>query len=204
MDAMEEFEKLDEECEIYLDMQDDPESKPEDFYEAFKNMCLRHNDKSMIPYSVFCSMIEDCVSCEEYYMQMLMDVYSTHVIGEDFLDVLQQLIDDGYCDEYQKKTHEMIKDHVKDGYVIAYRGEFAAKGHNNLPYTESVSYSLDYQHAEFFATRFKMLGLTRSVVYTVKVPVEDVLAYIERENEVVCLPISRGGKMTVIKEESKL
>ena len=49
-----------------------------------------------------------------------------------------------------------------------------------------------------------MLPLTKSVVYTVKVPVEDVLAYIDREDEVVCLPICMGGKMEVIKEESFL
>ena len=49
-----------------------------------------------------------------------------------------------------------------------------------------------------------MLSLTKSVVYTVKVPVKDVLAYIEREDEVVCLPICRGGNMEVIKEESFL
>jgi hypothetical protein len=49
-----------------------------------------------------------------------------------------------------------------------------------------------------------MLSLTKSVVYTVKVPVKDVLAYIEREDEVVCLPICMGGNMEVIKEESFL
>ena len=57
----------------------------------------------------------------------------------------------------------------------------------------------------FFATRFRgSLQLKKSVVYTVKVPIEDVVAYIERENEVVCIPVSRGGKMEVIKEESML
>ena len=63
---------------------------------------------------------------------------------------------------------------------------------------------MDYEEAKFFATRFKMLPLTKSIVYTVKVPVEDVLAYIDREDEVVCLPICMGGKMEVIKEESFL
>ena len=49
-----------------------------------------------------------------------------------------------------------------------------------------------------------MLPLVKSIVYTVKVPVEDVLAYIDREDEVVCLPICMDGKMQVIKEESFL
>lgn len=49
-----------------------------------------------------------------------------------------------------------------------------------------------------------MLPLEKSVVYTVKVPLEDVLAYIEREDEVVCLPICMGGKMEIIEEESFL
>lgn len=88
--------------------------------------------------------------------------------------------------------------------MIAYRGEYATEKHNNLDYTESVSYTLDYDEAKFFATRFKMLPLTKSVVYTVKVPIDDVLAYIEREDEVVCLPVCLGGKMEVIKEESFL
>ena len=49
-----------------------------------------------------------------------------------------------------------------------------------------------------------MLPLVKSVVYTVKVPIDDVLAYIEREDEVVCLPICIGGKMKVINKESLL
>ena len=86
--------------------------------------------------------------------------------------------------------------------MIAYRGEYAVGDHSNLDYAESVSYSLDYEEAKFFATRFNMLPLEKSVVYTVKVPLEDVLAYIEREDEVVCLPICMGGKMEVIETES--
>lgn len=114
------------------------------------------------------------------------------------------MIDDGYCTEYQKKTHELIKDNIQDGFVIAYRGEYAIEDKENLDYKQSVSYSLDYEQAKFFATRFNMLPLTKSVVYTVKVPVNDVLVYIDREDEVVCLPICMGGKMEVIKEESFL
>lgn len=72
------------------------------------------------------------------------------------------------------------------------------------PCTPLLSYSLTYDKAKHFATRFKMLPLVKSIVYTVKVPVEDVLAYIDREDEVVCLPICMDGKMQVIKEESFL
>ena len=90
------------------------------------------------------------------------------------------------------------------GCIIAYRGVIEAGDKGNLDYTQSVSYTLDYEQAKFFATRVKMLPLTKSIVYTVKVPVKDVLAYIDREDEVVCLPICMGGKMEVIKEESFL
>lgn len=183
-------------------MLDDWELTPEDYYRAFSEMCGRYNDTSAIPYSICSTLIDEEYPCEEYYMQMLMDVYSFYNIGEDFLDLLQKLIDEGYCADYQKKTHDLIRIHVKEGYVIAYRGEYAVGDHSNLDYAESVSYSLDYEEAKFFATRFNMLPLEKSVVYTVKVPLEDVLAYIEREDEVVCLPICMGGKMEVIETES--
>jgi hypothetical protein len=193
-----------EELDKFSDMLDDWELTPEDYYRAFSEMCGRYNNTSAIPYSICSTLIDEEYPCEEYYMQMLMDVYSFYNIGEDFLDLLQKLIDEGYCADYQKKTHDLIKIHVKEGYVIAYRGEFAVGEQGNLNYTQSVSYSLDYERAKFFATRFQRLSLTKSIVYTVKVPIEDVLAYIEREDEVVCLPICMGGKMKVIKEESFL
>ena len=85
-------------------------------------------------------------------------------IGDDFLDLLQRLIDEGYCADYQKETHDLIKDHVKGGYVIAYRGEYAVGNHSNLDYAESVSYSLDYEEAKFFATRFNMLPAIHSII----------------------------------------
>ena len=201
MDELTHFEK---ELDKFMDMLDNWDLTPEDYYNAFSDMCKNYDNTSAVPYSICYTLIDEEAPCEEYYMQMLMDVYSDYNIGEDFLELLQKLMDEGYCVEYQKKTHELIRDHIKDGCVIAYRGEYATEGHNNLDYTESISYSLDYDYAKFFATRFKMLPLTKSVVYTVKVPIEDVLAHIERENEVVCLPICMGGKMEVIKEESLL
>ena len=201
------FSEMDEfmtEIEHFLDMLDDWNLTPGDYYEAFSKMCIKYSSDSIIPYSVCIALFDEEYPCEEYYMQMLMDVYSYYAIGDNFLEILQRMIDEGYCTEHQKETREIIRDYIHDGYVIAYRGEFATKTHNNLDYTESVSYSLDYENAKHFATRFKMLPLIKSVVYTVKVPVEDVLSYIERENEVVCLPICMGGKMEVIKEYSFL
>ncbi len=178
--------------------------KDEDYYEVFRKICLNYGDKSIEPYCLFIDIINEEIPCEKYYMRMLMDVYSDYGIGEDFLEQLQMLIDEGYCVESQKEAREIIKDHIQDGYIIAYRGEFATKEYHNLDYKESVSYSLTYDKAKHFATRFKMLPLVKSIVYTVKVPVEDVLAYIDREDEVVCLPICMDGKMQVIKEESFL
>lgn len=196
--------RLEEEWRTFTDMLDDWDLAPEDYYKAFSDMCINYDNTSCVPYSICSVLIEDEFPCEEYYMQMLMDVYSDYNIGEDFLDLLQKLIDEGYCTEYQKKTHELIKDNIQDGFVIAYRGEYAIEDKGNLDYKQSVSYSLDYEQAKFFATRFNMLPLTKSIVYTVKVSVKDVLAYIDREDEVVCLPICMGGKMEVIKEESFL
>lgn len=201
---MDELTSFEIEWNKFMDMLDDWELMPDDYYKVFSDMCTNYKNTSAVPYSICSMLIGEEFPCEEYYMEMLMDVYSYYNIGDDFLGLLQKLIDEGYCKAYQKKTQELIKDHIKDGYVIAYRGEYATNEHNNLSYTESVSYSLDYSYAKFFAARYNMLPLTKSVVYTVKVPVEDVLAYIEREDEVVCLPICIGGKMEIIKEESLL
>lgn len=188
----------------FSEMLDDWELTPEDYYDKFSKMCINYSSTSNMPYSICNTLIEDEFPCEKYYMQMLMDVYSYYNVGDNFLELLQKLIDEGYCDESKKEAQDKIKEHINDGCVIAYRGEFATEEHNNLDYTESVSYSLDYEQAKFFATRYKMLQLTKSVVYTVKVPIDDILAYIERENEVVCLPVCIGGKMEVIKEDSFL
>lgn len=201
MDATDAF--LEDVCQL-ADMLDDWELKPKDYYDKFSSMCLKYLESSIVPYSLCREMILEEYPCEEYYMQMLMEVYSFYNVGDDFLEVLQAVIDGGDCSDYQKKTHELINNNIQDGYVIAYRGEYAIEDRGNLDYKQSVSYSLDYEQAKFFATRFKMLPLTKSIVYTVKVPVKDVLAYIDREDEVVCLPICMGGKMEVIKEESFL
>lgn len=198
------MDELMTELEVFLDMMDDCDLVPEDYYRTFSKMCIKYNSDSIIPYYVCATLIDEEFPCQEYYMQMLMDVYSYYSVGEDFLDLLKKMIYEGYCAEYQKKTQEIIKDRIQDGYVIAYRGEFATANLGNLDYEQSVSYSLDYNYAKFFATRFKMLPLVKSVVYTVKVPIDDVLAYIEREDEVVCLPICIGGKMEVINKESLL
>lgn len=195
-----------DEREMFNDDYEKIEEMDENFTpEEFAKMCLKYSDKSIAPYSLLCAIMDDGSSREEYYMQMLMDVYSHYTVGENFLEMLQLLIKCGDCIESQKKAHEIIKDRIQDGYVIAYRGEFAGAGQANLDYKQSVSYTLDYEQAKFFATRFsELFTLTKSIVYTVKVPVNDILAHIERENEIVCLPVCMGGKMEVIKEESFL
>lgn len=142
--------RFEQEWEKFTDMLDDWNLTPEDYYKTFSDMCINYDNTSCVPYSICNVLIDDEFLCEEYYMQMLMDVYSYYNIGEDFLDLLQRLIDDGYCAEYQKKTHELIKDNIQDGFVIAYRGEYSTDTHNNLDYKQSVSYSLDYEQAKFF------------------------------------------------------
>lgn len=201
---MDGLDMFNEDIDKFLDMSEDFSLAQKDYYDEFSKMCLKYLENSIVPYLLCRELIIEEYPCEKYYMQMLMEVYSFFNIGDDFLEILKQLIDDGYCKEYQKRAHEIIKEHIKDNYIVAYRGEFAVGEQGNLDYKQSISYSLDYEQAKFFATRFKMLSLTKSVVYTVKVPVKDVLAYIEREDEVVCLPICMGGKMKVIKEDSFL
>lgn len=201
---MAELEKFKMESNRFMEMLKDNNLTPVDYYKTFSEMQSNYNNTSEIPYSVCYFLIDQSFPCEEYYMQMLMDVYAHYSIGDNFLSLLQLLINDGHCIAYQKKTCGLIKDYIVNGYVEAYRGEFAMDDKGNLDYTQSVSYTLNYEQAKFFATRFKMLPLTKSIVYTVKVPVEDVLAYIDREDEIVCLPICMGGKMEVIKEESFL
>ena len=178
---MSELDMFNEDIDKFLDMNDDWDLKPKDYYDTFSKMCFKYSDSSIVPYSLCRELIIDEYPCEEYYMQMLMDVYSFYSIGDDFLDILQQLLDEGYCKESQKNVYELIKEDVHDGCIIAYRGEFEAGDKGNLDYTQSVSYTLDYEQAKFFATRVKMLPLTKSIVYTVKVPVKDVLAYIDTD-----------------------
>lgn len=193
-----------DDVEIFRNMLDDYTLTEKDYYNKFTKICEKYNEHSFEPYDLFCEILEDEIPMETYYLQALMDVYSYYAVDDSFLNTLQAVIKTGYCKQYINETHENLKEYIKDGYIVLYRGEFATETKGNLPYTESVSYTLDYDEAKFFATRFKMLSLTKSVVYTVKVPINDVLAYIEREDEVVCLPICLGGKMEVIKEESFL
>lgn len=191
-----------DEIDIFMEMLDDYTLKEEDYYDAFLKMCKRYDEQSLEPYHLFCDVLEEEIPLEPYYLQALMDVYSYFPVDDSFLDTLQAVLDTGYCKEYIEETHKQLKKYIEDGYITAYRGEFSTETKGNLDYKESVSYSLDYEEAKFFATRFSMLPLIKSVVYTVKVPIKDVVAYIERENEIVCIPVSRGGKMEVIKEDS--
>ena len=103
-----------EDIDKFLDMNDDFDLTPKDYYDEFSKMCFKYSDSSIVPYSLVHELIIEEFPCEEYYMQMLMDVYSFYSIGDDFLDILKQLINDGYCREYQKKAYEIIKEHVKD------------------------------------------------------------------------------------------
>lgn len=197
---MNNFEK---DVEVLKDMLDDFASYEEaDFYDAFSNMCLKYSGSSYDAYNLYCYILQNNIPMESYYLQALMDVYAYYSVDNEFLDILEETLECD-CSEYTKKSHEMIKDYIQDGFVIAYRGEVSIGDNSNLSYEDSVSYSLDYDEAKHFATRFNdVANVTRSVVYTFKVPVEDVIAYIDREDEVVCRPISRGGKMEIVKEEN--
>ena len=154
-------------------------------------------------------MMYDFSLCQEDYYKAfteMCDRYDNHsIIPYNFLDTLQRTLEIGNNKRYIDQSREQIKDYIHDGYVTVYRGEFASEKYNNLDYKESVSYSLNYNTAKHFATRFReCLELTKSIIYTVKVPIEDVVGFHHREDEVICIPIKIGGKMEVVKEESML
>ena len=202
---MDEQQQYLQEMEWFDDLSFDSSITEEQFYESFRKMCLNYNNTSIVPYLVCVSLIAEEMPMESYYLQALLYVYGWYQIGDDFLEVLPVALGRGKNDRYLQEVHNIISDDVQDGYVIAYRGEFATEEYNNLDYTESVSYSLNYNTAKRFATKFKgFLQLTRSVVHTVKVPVDDIIGYLEREEEVVCIPKCIGGKMELLKTESFL
>lgn len=202
---MDEEQQYLQEMERFDDLSFDSSITEEQFYESFRKMCLNYNDSSSVPYLVCASLIAEEVPMELYYLQALLEVYGSYQIRDDFLEVLSVSLKRGKNERYLQEVHDIISDHIQDGYVIAYRGEFATEEYNNLDYTESVSYSLNYDTAKRFATKFKgFLQLTRSVVHTVKVPVDDIVGYLEREEEVVCIPKCIGGKMELLKTESFL
>ena len=91
MDATDAF--LEDVCQL-ADMLDDWELKPKDYYDKFSSMCLKYLESSIVPYSLCREMILEGYPCEEYYMQMLMEVYSFYNVGDDFLEVLQAVIDE--------------------------------------------------------------------------------------------------------------
>ena len=202
---MDEQQQYLQEMERFDDLSFDSSITEEQFFEFFRKMCLSYNNTSRVPYLVCVSLIAEEMPMESYYLQALLYVYGWYQIGDDFLEVLPVALGRGKNDRYLQEVHNIISDDVQDGYVIAYRGEFATEEYNNLDYTESVSYSLNYNTAKRFATKFKgFLQLTRSVVHTVKVPVDDIIGYLEREEEVVCIPKCIGGKMELLKTESFL
>lgn len=194
-----------QEMERFDDLSFDSSITEEQFFEFFRKMCLSYNNTSIVPYLVCVSLIAEEMPMESYYLQALLYVYGWYQIRDDFLEVLSVSLERGKNERYLQEVHDIISDHIQDGYVIAYRGEFATEEYNNLAYTNSVSYSLNYNTAKRFATKFKVfLQLTRSVVHTVKVPVDDIVGYLEREEEVVCIPKCIGGKMELLKTESFL
>lgn len=201
----EEQEKFEQEIDLFVEMFSDFSLHQEDYYKAFEEMCDRYDNRSIIPYNVYCFLLDEECPAEEYYLQMLIELYDRRDVGNNFLDTLQRTLEIGNNKRYITRSRNRIKNYVYNGYVTVYRGEYASEKYNNLDYKESVSYSLNYATAKNFATRFKnLIKLTRSIIYTVKVPIEDVIGFHEREDEVICLPIKLGGKMEVIKAESML
>ena len=134
------LDMFNEDIDKFLDMSEDFSLLQKDYYDEFSKMCLKYLESSIVPYLLCRELIIEEYPCEKYYMQMLMEVYSFFSIGDDFLEILKQLIDGEYYKEYQKKAHEIIKEHIKDNYIVAYRGEFAVGEQGNLDYKYTLYY----------------------------------------------------------------
>lgn len=187
----------------FLEMLSDFDLKQEDYYAAFENMCIKYNESSLIPYQVLQFLVFEIEApMEEYYLQALMEVYCMHAVNYTFLEALRNILELNYQTKYLEKVKKLIESHLQHGYIIAYRGEYKGDNNENLDYKESVSYTLDYNEAKFFATRFQnIFTLEKSRVYTVRVPLDDIIGYNDREQEIVCIPISIGGRMEIIKTD---
>lgn len=72
-------------------------------------------------------LFEEEIPMESYYLQALMEVYSMYVVDNTFLDTLQAVLETNYCKAYIESTHQYLEDYINDGYITAYRGEYATK-----------------------------------------------------------------------------
>ena len=68
---MDELDMFNENIDKFLDMNDDFDLTPKDYYDEFSKMCLKYSDSSIVPYSLVHELIIEEFPCEEYYMQML-------------------------------------------------------------------------------------------------------------------------------------
>lgn len=114
----------------------------------------------------------------------------SYYTNSEFLDIFklvysQQEYDfDIYNAELLSKL-KALKHHIpelephtsEDGYITIYRGESSQSTH----YTDALSWTLSPRHARFFANRFDYIG----IVYKAKVKAENVLVYIDREEDVL-------------------
>ena len=58
-------------------------------------MCDRYDNHSIIPYSVYCFLLDAEYPAEEYYLQMLIELYNRRDVGNNFLDTLQRTLEIG-------------------------------------------------------------------------------------------------------------
>ena len=83
---MDGLDMFNEDIDKFLDMIEDFGLAQKDYYDEFSKMCLKYSDSSIVPYSLCHELITGEYPCEEYYMPMLMDVYSYYNIGEYYKD----------------------------------------------------------------------------------------------------------------------
>lgn len=66
---MDELGMFNEDIDKFLDMNDDFDLTPKDYYDEFSKMCVKYSDSSIVPYSLVHELITEEFPCEEYYMQ---------------------------------------------------------------------------------------------------------------------------------------
>lgn len=77
----EEQERFEQEIDLFVEMFSDFSLHQEDYYKAFKEMCDRYDNRSLIPYSVYCFLLDEECPAEEYYLQMLIELYDRRDVG---------------------------------------------------------------------------------------------------------------------------
>ncbi|MBP1308898.1 hypothetical protein JOD82_001918 [Paenibacillus sp. 1182] len=99
--------------------------------------------------------------------------YNFHTLTPEFLEELSYLRKHSQKWHYQMKELESLVD--SEGCITIYRGECT----KSSPLNKAWSWTLSYQTALFFATRFSAEG----IIYQTRIPFQDVYDYLPDRDE---------------------